>query len=212
MVFAAAASTIPLTVGCCICWPARIRKPLQDLRYTYDPVGSILRIEDRTLATVYFANQRVEGDRHFVYDSLYRLSESRGFEGEIPQQSPGLPQPIQPVDPGRRYNYTEHYAYDAGNNLVELVHVREGHNFTQLMKIDPNSNRGVRCKSDPDPVFSDHFDEHGNQLKLQPGAQPLAWDSRDQLTRVTLLQHSNGLPDDVETYRYSQGERIYKCC
>jgi insecticidal toxin complex protein TccC len=92
------------------------------------------------------------------------------------------------------------------------VHVREGHNFTQLMKIDPNSNRGVRCKSaDPDPVFSDHFDEHGNQLKLQPGAQPLAWDSRDQLTRVTLLQHSNGLPDDVETYRYSQGERIYKC-
>jgi insecticidal toxin complex protein TccC len=61
----------PLTVGCCICWPARIRKTLQDLRYTYDPVGN-LRIEDRTLATVYFANQRVEGDRHFVYDSLYR--------------------------------------------------------------------------------------------------------------------------------------------
>lgn len=187
-------------------------KPLQDLRYTYDPVGNVLRIEDRTLATVYFANQRVDGVRLFVYDSLYRLIESLGFEGEIPQQSPGLPQPIQPVDPGRRYNYTEHYAYDAGNNLVELVHVREGHNFTQPMKIDPNSNRGVRWKpGDPDPVFSDHFDEHGNQLRLQPGAQPLAWDSRDQLIRVTLLQHSNGLPDDVETYRYSQGERIYKC-
>jgi insecticidal toxin complex protein TccC len=67
------------------------------------------------------------------------------------------------------------------------------------MKIDPNSNRGVRCKSaDPDPVFSDHFDEHGNQLKLQPGAQPLAWDSRDQLTRVTLLQHSNGCPTTLK--------------
>ncbi|MFJ3010127.1 RHS repeat-associated core domain-containing protein [Pseudomonas fluorescens] len=187
-------------------------KPLQDLHYTYDPVGNILRIEDHTLGKVYFANQRVDGNRHFVYDSLYRLIESRGFEGQIPQQSPGLPQLIEPIDPGRRFNYTEHYHYDAGNNLVELVHVREGHNFCQQMKIDPNSNRGLRWKTtDPDPVFSDHFDHHGNQLKLQPGALPLEWNSYDQLARATLLQHANGLPDDEEFYRYSQGERVYKC-
>ncbi len=187
-------------------------KPLQDLHYTYDPVGNVLRIEDRTLATVYFANQRVDGDRHFVYDSLYRLSESRGFEGQIPQQSPGLPQPIEPIDPGRRFNYSEQYHYDAGNNLVELVHVRKGHNFTQQMKIAPDSNRGLRCQpADPEPVFGDYFDRHGNQLKLQHGGLPLAWDSYDQLARVTLLQHSNGLPDDDEIYRYSQGQRVYKC-
>jgi len=187
-------------------------KPLQDLHYTYDPVGNVLRIEDRTLATVYFANQRVDGDRHFVYDSLYRLSESRGFEGQIPQQSPGLPQLIEPIDPGRRFNYSEQYHYDAGNNLVELVHVRKGHNFTQQMKIAPDSNRGLRCQpADPEPVFGDYFDRHGNQLKLQHGGLPLAWDSYDQLARVTLLQHSNGLPDDDEIYRYSQGQRVYKC-
>ncbi|MGP6420162.1 RHS repeat domain-containing protein [Pseudomonas putida] len=187
-------------------------KPLQDLHYTYDPVGNVLRIEDRTLATVYFANQRVDGDRHFVYDSLYRLSESRGFEGQIPQQSPGLPQPIEPIDPGRRFNYSEQYHYDAGNNLVELVHVRKGHNFTQQMKIAPDSNRGLRCQpADPEPVFGDYFDRHGNQLKLQHGGLPLEWNSYDQLARVTLLQHSNGLPDDDEIYRYSQGQRVYKC-
>jgi len=187
-------------------------KPLQDLHYTYDPVGNVVRIEDRTLATVYFANQRVDGDRHFVYDSLYRLSESRGFEGQIPQQSPGLPQPIEPIDPGRRFNYSEQYHYDAGNNLVELVHVRKGHNFTQQMKIAANSNRGLRCQAaDPEPVFGDYFDRHGNQLKLQHGGLPLEWDSYDQLARVTLVQHSNGLPDDDEIYRYSQGQRVYKC-
>ncbi|HEX4548517.1 RHS repeat-associated core domain-containing protein [Pseudomonas sp.] len=183
---------------------------LQDLHYFYDPVGNVLRIEDYTLGTVYFANQRVEGKREFAYDSLYRLLECSGFEGEIPQQTPGLPQPI-PIDPGRRYNYTEHYHYDAGNNLIELRHVREGHNFTQHMLIDPHSNRAVRSKSgDPDPVFSEHFDLHGNLLKLQPGVLPLQWNSRDQLARVTLLQHSNGLPDDEEVYLYSQGERVSK--
>jgi len=186
--------------------------PLQDLHYVYDPAGNILSIEDHTLATVYFANQRVDGNRHFVYDSFYRLIESRGFEGETPQQSPGLPQPIQPIDPGRRFNYREHYRHDEGNNLVELQHVREGHNFTQQMIIDPHSNRGVRWKTgDPEPVFAEHFDLHGNQLRLQPGTQPLLWDNRDQLARATLLQHSNGLPDDKEIYRYSQGERVYKC-
>ncbi|PTT32533.1 RHS repeat domain-containing protein [Pseudomonas sp. HMWF021] len=183
---------------------------LQDLHYTYDPVGNVLQIEDHTLGTVYFANQRVEGKREFVYDSLYRLRECSGFEGEIPQQTPGLPQPV-PIDPGRRYNYTEHYRYDAGNNLIELRHVREGHNFTQHMVIDPHSNRAVRGTSgDPDPVFSEHFDLHGNLLKLQPGVLPLQWNSRDQLARVTLLQHSNGLPDDDEVYLYSQGERVSK--
>ncbi|WP_367617485.1 RHS repeat domain-containing protein [Pseudomonas ekonensis] len=187
-------------------------RPLQDLRYLYDPAGNVLRIEDHTQATVYFANQRVEPHRHFVYDSLYRLIETRGFEGDIPQQSPGLPQPVQPIDPGRRFGYAEHYRYDAGNNLVELQHVREGHSFTWQTVIDARSNRGVRQKAgQPDPVFTEHFDAHGNQLKLQPGALPLEWNSRDQLTRVTLLRHSNGLPDDEETYRYSQGERIHKC-
>jgi len=184
---------------------------LQDLHYFYDPVGNVRRIEDHTLGTVYFANQRVEGTREFFYDSLYRLRECSGFEGEIPQQTPGLPQPIQPIDPGRRYNYTEHYHYDAGNNLIELRHVREGHNFTQHMLVDPHSNRAVRSKSgDPDPVFGEHFDLHGNLLKLQPGVLPLLWNSRDQLARVTLLQHSNGLPDDEEVYLYSQGERVSK--
>ncbi|MFJ4195558.1 RHS repeat-associated core domain-containing protein [Pseudomonas sp. NPDC089534] len=186
-------------------------RPLQDLHYFHDPMGNVLRIEDHTLATVYFANQRVEPHRHFVYDSLYRLIETRGFEGEIPQQSPGLPQPVQPIDPGRRFSYTEHYRYDTGNNLVELLHVREGHNFTWQTVIDAHSNRGVRQKAgDPDPVFTEHFDAHGNQLKLQPGTLPLEWNSRDQLARVTLVRHSNGLPDDEESYRYSQGVRVHK--
>jgi insecticidal toxin complex protein TccC len=53
--------------------------PLQDMRYSYDPMGNVFRIDAPTLATVYFANQRVEGHRTFTYDSLCRLTESSGW-------------------------------------------------------------------------------------------------------------------------------------
>ncbi|WP_223490681.1 RHS repeat-associated core domain-containing protein [Pseudomonas sp. A-RE-19] len=183
----------------------------QDLAYFYDRVGNVLRIEDHTLSTVYFANQRVDGHRDFTYDSLYRLHSASGFEAQTPHLQPGLPELIQPIDPGRRYRYTEHYEYDLGNNLIELRHIRDGNSFTHRMYIDPASNRGVRWEEgDPEPIFDELFDPHGNQLQLQSGTQPLTWNTHDQLAKVTLLQHSNGLPDDEEIYHYSQGERVCK--
>ncbi|MFJ2363022.1 RHS repeat-associated core domain-containing protein [Pseudomonas sp. NPDC087697] len=186
-------------------------KPLcQNLEYVHDRVGNVLRIEDHTLSTVFFANQRVDSHREFAYDSLYRLTWASGFEAEKPNLQPGLPDLITPIDPGRRFNYTEHYDYDQGNNLTTLCHRRDGNNFTRQMRIDEHSNRGVRWEEDdPEPIFDERFDPHGNQLLLQRG-QPLSWNPRDQLAKVTLLEHSNGLPDDEETYLYSQGMRVYK--
>lgn len=183
----------------------------QHFNYRYDPMGNVLRIEDPTVDTVYFANQRVDSDRAFTYDSLYRLTSASGFEAEVPNLRPGLPDLISPIDPGRRYNYVEHYQYDAGNNLYELRHVRSNNTYTSHMSIDGASNRGVRWQEgEPEPDFSQLFDRHGNLLALQPG-QPLTWNARDQLSKVTLLRHSNDLPDDDETYLYSQGERVLKC-
>ncbi|MHC8388073.1 RHS repeat-associated core domain-containing protein [Pseudomonas sp. MDT2-39-1] len=182
----------------------------QNLHYFYDRMGNILRIEDHALATVHFANQCVEGHRNFGYDSLYRLTSASGFEGEIPHDRPGLPDVITPLDPGPCFNYTERYIYDTSNNLKELHHVRDNHCFTRRMIIDPASNRGVRQEEDqPEPDFETLFDPGGNQLYLQRH-QPLHWNARDQLEKVTLVIHDNELSDDVETYHYSQGERIRK--
>ncbi|MGE8146950.1 RHS repeat-associated core domain-containing protein [Pseudomonas frederiksbergensis] len=183
----------------------------QNFEYGYDPMGNVVHIKDLTLATLYFANQRVDNERTFTYDSLYRLTSASGFEAEIPQLQPGLPDLISPIDPGRRYNYLEHYEYDAGNNLKTLRHVRDNNNFTQQMLIDPASNRSVRKEDGaPAPDFGQLFDRNGNLRVLQRG-QPLSWNARDQLTRVTLLSHGNGLPDDDETYLYSQDQRVLKC-
>ncbi|MHC8383308.1 RHS repeat-associated core domain-containing protein [Pseudomonas sp. LB3P14] len=180
---------------------------LQDLEYQYDRMGNITAIVDHAFTPTFFANQRVDGHRAFTYDSRYRLHSATGPADAIPSDNPGRP---QPTDPNDRRNYTEIYEYDSGDNLVKTTHVRDGANHTREMAIAPASNRGVRWKpGDPPPDFGTLFDRAGNLLALQPG-QPMAWNSRGQLEKVTLVDRNGSGANDDEYYRYSQGERVYK--
>jgi insecticidal toxin complex protein TccC len=180
--------------------------PLQDLQYVYDRVGNVTAIVDHTVIPRFFANQRIDGQRTFTYDSLDRLLSASGYADAPPADNPGRP---QPSDPNDRRNYLERYEYDAGHNLIKTTHVRDGASHTREMFIDPASNRGVRWRSgDPAPDFERLFDSAGNLLAVQPG-QPLHWDSRGQLQAVTLIDRG-GRGDDQESYRYSQGARVCK--
>ena len=178
---------------------------LQDLEYFYDRVGNITRIEDHTFQPNYFANQLVDGHRDFTYDSLYRLNSASGYDDAPPSDIPGRP---LPGDPNNRLNYTQHYEYDSGGNLIELRHVRAGASHTHKMCIDSTSNRGARWTSGDEPDFNTLFDRHGNLQDLQPG-KALQWNALDQLEAVTLVKRTNA-PDDEEFYRYSQGVRVFK--
>ena len=53
---------------------------IQDLRYAYDPVGNITRIEDGALKTVFHANQQLDAACEYTYDPIYRLIEATGRE------------------------------------------------------------------------------------------------------------------------------------
>ncbi len=53
---------------------------LQQLSYTYDPVGNITEIYDEAYEPVYFRNQRVEPRSRYEYDPLYRLIKASGRE------------------------------------------------------------------------------------------------------------------------------------
>ncbi|SMQ30875.1 insecticidal toxin complex protein TccC [Pseudomonas helmanticensis] len=179
----------------------------QHLVYGYDRIGNVLHIQDLTFQPVYFANQLIDGERHFEYDSLYRLTRASGHDASPTSDLPGRP---LPSDPQNLRNYTQHFVYDQGNNLTRLVHAREVGGYTRQMLVDPASNRALHWKeADPLPDFAAFFDAHGNQRKLQHGAA-LFWNAHDQLRQVTLLEHDNGLADDCEVYVYSQGERVGK--
>ena len=179
---------------------------LQHFQYLYDRVGNTLRIDDLAFKPVFFANQLIDGHREFTYNSLYQLTSATGHDATPGSDLPGRP---LPNDPNNRLNYKQTYAYDDGGNLIKLVHERAVGGYTHQMFIDPNSNRGVRHKEgDPAPDFDSLFDRHGNLQASSPG-RPLHWNNRDQLSSATLVSRENGLNDE-ETYRYSQGARVFK--
>jgi len=187
-------------------WAHKGSEPfIQDLEYSYDPMGMITRIFDAAVKPVFFANQRCDGTRTFTYDSLYQLSSATGCSAAA------LPQPVraQSCDPADLRNYLQNYEYDHGGNLIKIIQVREGASHTRHIVIDPHSNRGISQEADdPPPDFSRLFDPHGNLLERLPG-QPLRWNSRDELQSVVMISRS-GDREDVEQCWYSEGMRVCK--
>src|SRR5205823_3783378 len=53
---------------------------MQELSYTYDPIGNILKITDGAQQTIYFNNQVVTPDNEYTYDPIYRLIKALGRE------------------------------------------------------------------------------------------------------------------------------------
>ncbi|EJM64029.1 RHS repeat-associated core domain protein containing protein [Pseudomonas sp. GM49] len=182
--------------------------PLQDLRYEYDPVGNVRSIEDAALPIRYFANQRIEPVSRYFYDSLYQLIEALGWEAGRTSKGPQF---STLDDPAPRANYRQTYHYDAGGNLLELIHEgpqSHGHRLVAAAR----SNRCLPVLEGVVPDEEDFrrgFDANGNLLHLQPG-QALAWDLRNQLGEVRPVERDSGL-NDRERYVYgADGMRLRK--
>jgi insecticidal toxin complex protein TccC len=181
---------------------------LQDLRYEYDPVGNVLSIEDAALPIRYFANQRIEPVNRYSYDSLSQLIEATGWEAGCTSKGPQF---STFNDPAPRANYRQRYRYDAGGNLLELIH--EGpQNHGHRLVAAAHSNRCLPVLEGVEPDEEDFrrgFDANGNLLHLQPG-QALAWDLRNQLGEVRPVERDSGL-NDRERYVYgADGMRLRK--
>ncbi|MBS4089964.1 RHS repeat protein [Pseudomonas rustica] len=176
---------------------------LQDLRYVYDPVGNVLSIEDAALPVRYFANRRVEPVNRYVYDSLYQLINTTGWEAGGTNQGPTF---SRFDDPASCANYSQSYRYDRGGNLLELTHdgpQSHGHRLVAAAQ----SNRCLPVLNGVEPSeenFRKSFDANGNLLNLQPG-QVLRWDLRNQLREV------RPVAKDREGYVYgADGMRVRK--
>lgn len=186
---------------------------IQDSTYEYDPVGNMVRLLDSTLPDTCFSNQHVGAQNTYAYDSLYQLIRATGRETAGAGQAPGLPELMfpSPVDPERLLNYTEHYEYDPGGNRTQLRHVSSTHPFSLLMRVDPQSNCALPWKEgEPEPDFHREFDANGNLQRLLPGAQPMTWNTRNELHSVITVRRPTAT-DDGEWFRYNAaGERVVK--
>ncbi|MCP1417232.1 insecticidal toxin complex protein TccC [Pseudomonas laurylsulfativorans] len=186
----------------------RGNEALQDLRYSYDPVGNVLSIEDAAQPIRYFANQRIEPVNYYSYDSQSQLIEATGWEAGSASKGPQF---STFDDPAPRANYRQTYRYDAGGNLLELTHEgpqRHGHRMVAAA----HSNRCLPVLEGVEPDeedFRQGFDGNGNLINLQPG-QALAWDLRNQLCEVRPVERDSAL-NDRERYVYgADGMRLRK--
>lgn len=172
---------------------------LQDLFYTYDPVGNITHIRDEAQPTLYFNNAVVEPHAEYTYDALYRLIAATGRE-HIGQVS----QPQTTWDDGSRINlphphdgqamrrYTESYEYDAVGNFLNLIHQATNGDWTRhysyaeasLLEPGKNSNRLTSTTvGSTTEVYP--YDAHGNMTAMSHLAR-MDWDFKDQLQQVDL--------------------------
>jgi RHS repeat-associated protein len=112
---------------------------VQNLHYTYDPVGNITHIRDDAQQTIYFKNKRVEPSAEYTYDALYWLIEATGREhlgqvggAPIPHSyndspragivNPGLAGRFNPGDGNAMGTYLQQYVYDEVGNFLKMIH------------------------------------------------------------------------------------------
>lgn len=190
-------------------------KVLQDLRYTYDPVGNVLSVSNDAEETRFWRNQKVVPENTYAYDSLYQLVSATGREmANAGQQGSSLPLATVPLptDSSTYTNYTRIYSYDAAGNLTRIRHSAPAtnNNYTTDITVSDRSNRGVLSTFTTNPADVDAlFTAGGQQKQLQPG-QNLAWTPRNELLKVMPVVR-DGVAGDSESYRYdADSQRIIK--
>ena len=188
---------------------------LQDLTYTYDPVGNVVDVSDAAQDTLYFNNAEVRPGCRYEYDAIYRLRSAEGREHASLSQPDAGEAPIiaaipHPNDVRAVRSYTEGYEYDAAGNLVEMRHVADSGNWTRKYRVAADSNRllGTSLPGDADGVYSASysFDDRGNVIGMPHlGEGGIVPDDRDRIASVDL--GGGGSAD----YQYdAAGRRIRK--
>lgn len=170
---------------------------VQDLSYTYDPIGNVTEIHDDAFQPTFFQNQQVDAVNRYAYDAIYRLTESTGRENFLasgaPRQFEDDPFPVQfPVSQENALrNYTQTYNYDSAGNLEQMRHVSVPRQWTRNYKNALDSNRLLQTWEGANPIGGIQYghDAHGNMLNLAmvDAAQSVRWDYRDMIRALNLL-------------------------
>ncbi len=181
---------------------------LQNIHYTYDPVGNIIVIRDDAQQTIYFNGEVVRPDADYTYDAIYRLIKAHGREHigqvSVPQTTwndVGRIGLAHPHDGQKMRNYSEIYDYDEVGNFLKLNHYANsgdwvrtydynGENEESLIETGKSSNR-LSSTTVRGATSRYTYDEHGNMTRMPhfakydvPDQYNMYWDFEDQLQMV----------------------------
>lgn len=197
---------------------------LQDLSYTYDPVGNITHIKDAANDSEFFRNQVIDPVNTYSYDALYRLIEATGRENNAAlnfgncdnwNDQPFLKY-VSRSNPMMIRKYTQRYQYDVVGNILEMKHLAVGGNWTRNYSYETTSNRlkGTQIGNNQNPAnYTNyrHHSKHGYMEEL-PHLEKIGWNFKEE---VVLTSRQNcievGNSPSTTYYQYDgSGQRIRK--
>lgn len=182
---------------------------VQDVDYTYDPVGNITRSRNNTFKTVFGKNQAVNPLSDYSYDALYRLTAANG------RQHPGInagtyknniadkdfkqclfSQLPNTNDADKLENYHEAYSYDDSGNLIKKKHIAASSTWTKATPVEDDSNRLKGLK----------YDASGNLRQLEiNNPVNLTFNCCENLVKAAIIERPDEL-DDADYYVYDSNE------
>ena len=193
----------------------RVAEKLQDLSYTYDPVGNIVHIEDNAdiQKIVFFQGQRVQPSADYIYYPVYWLKEAVGREylGIVNGLNNGGLRPPEPTSPTDepRVNvtnasnalgiYLEKYEYDAVGNIKSIDHTGADPSnpgwkrcffYEEKSTLEPGliNNCLSRTLVGKDCVTGETYlyaHDVHGNMNSMPHLSHMEWDYRDQLYRTS---------------------------
>jgi RHS repeat-associated protein len=200
-----------------------VGEPLQDYGYSYDPVGNLRTLTDRTPgsgirgnAEAFTVSDRALGSllaageallRRFTYDPVYRLVAATGRECDAPPGGDPRVDVPRCADPTRARPYSESYVYDATGNFVRLVHAAVA-GFTREFDVAPGTNRLARVRVGG-TAYDYTVDPSGN-LRSEALSRRFEYNHADQLVAFG-TQTPGAEPSVHAQYLYdATGQRVKK--
>jgi RHS repeat-associated protein len=181
--------------------------PFQDLGYTYDFMGNLLALDDRTPgAGIAPTPNRLT--RTFTYDALYRLLSATGRETDVAIGAPWDDTP-RSTDLSRARAYTETYTYDDVGGLLVVSHHTANGGSTTTFTPQPGSNR-LATTTIGNLTYTYSYDAAGNQL-TETTSRLFEWDHANRLTSFRTQTDGAAAPSRYAQYRYdAAGSRVIK--
>jgi len=215
-------------------WPG---SQIQNLHYTYDPIGNIISIRDDAQQRIFFRNKRVDPSQDYTYDATYRLIQTEGREhlGQLRDPTTTLhgrqdglhhfvTRSNHSNDKMCMGSYRESYEYDSAGNLLSMRHHNaassegswtrhyEYNERSQLESLDVNNRLShTRIGSIRESYLYDgDMGVHGN-ITAMPRLRMMSWDFKDQLKASSKQLANDGIVPETTWYTYdAAGKRVRK--
>jgi RHS repeat-associated protein len=209
--------------------PEGDKRTLQDLSYTYDPVGNITDIRDAAQPTVFFKNSIIEPSNAHTYDALYRLIRAEGREHAVQNNMQRDAKNFEPIigipfpnSPEALQRYSEDYEYDPVGNILGFHHSSGAERWVRWYQYALDSNRLLATRSPGEAVKLPFYaatpgynakytyDAHGNMTSMSH-LPTMEWDFKDQLRATQRQVVKDGGLGEKNYYMYDGGgQRVRK--